>query len=105
VLLTWDFPRCEYPVLSYSLLRPRLTLPTTQALFATPLFNWDEDNLPVIKQSFKYYWVIAIPLTLLILMIWVAAMLLPWARWSAQFLWKIERSDIEAASGKRLKEE
>jgi len=70
-----------------------------------PLFNWDEGNFPVVKKGFKYYWAIAIPLTILVLVIWAVAVLLPWKRWRAQFLCKTDRSDVEAANGERLKDE
>lgn len=50
-------------------------------IFAMPLFNWDGNGLPVIKDGFRYYWAIAIPLTVLVLAMWAIAMLLPWRMW------------------------
>jgi len=70
-----------------------------------PLFNWDGGDLPVIKNGFKYYWAIAIPLTVLVLLIWAAAMLLPWKRWIPGIRRRNERGDIEAADWGRMKDE
>jgi hypothetical protein len=43
-----------------------------------PLFNWDNDELPITKEGFKYYWAIAIPLTALVMLVWALAMFVPW---------------------------
>jgi hypothetical protein len=42
-----------------------------------PTFNWDEDGVPTINSGFKYYWAITIPVTLLVLFIWILARMLP----------------------------
>jgi hypothetical protein len=52
-----------------------------QAVFAMPFFNWDSDGSPVVKAGFKYYWAVAIPLTVLVLVVWAAAVVLPWRKW------------------------
>jgi hypothetical protein len=70
-----------------------------------PLFNWDGGDLPVIKKGFKYYWAIAIPLTVLVLLIWLAAMLLPWTRWIAGIRRQIKKDDLEAGNMERFKDE
>jgi len=72
-----------------------------QALFAMPFFNWEGGDLPVLKDGFKYYWAVAIPLTLLVLCVWVGSMLLPWRRWMG----KKQRGDVEANGGDRMKGE
>jgi len=46
-----------------------------------PVFDWDADNMPVIKNGFKYYLAVTLPLTILVLASWVAAMLFPWKKW------------------------
>jgi hypothetical protein len=68
-----------------------------------PFFNWEQDDRPVIKDGFKYYWAIAIPLTLLVLAIWATGMLLPWQRWFDEAHRKRKEVDVEAGSGKRIK--
>ncbi|PMD50749.1 uncharacterized protein K444DRAFT_547773 [Hyaloscypha bicolor E] len=47
------------------------------AIFAMPTFNWDDDGVPTINSGFKYYWSITIPVTLLVLFIWILARMLP----------------------------
>jgi hypothetical protein len=47
------------------------------AIFAMPVFNWDNDNALVVKQGFKYYCALALPLTFLVFVGW----LLPWRVW------------------------
>jgi hypothetical protein len=42
-----------------------------------PTFNWDDDGVPTINSGFKYYWAITIPVTLLVLFIWILARMLP----------------------------
>lgn len=49
-----------------------------------PVFNWDGNGAPAIKPGFKYYWAVAIPLTILVLGIWALSMLLPWKEWFAK---------------------
>ena len=43
-----------------------------------PVFNWDNDKLPITKEGFKLYWTIAIPLTISVLLVWVFVMFVPW---------------------------
>jgi hypothetical protein len=43
-----------------------------------PVINWDAGDAPVINKGFKYYWIVTLPLTLLILVFWGSAMLLQW---------------------------
>ena len=69
-----------------------------------PLFNWDGGSFPIVKGGFKYYWAFAIPLTVLVLLIWAAAVLLPWTRWIAGFR-RMKVSDIETANMERSKDE
>jgi hypothetical protein len=70
-----------------------------------PVFNWDGGNIPIIKDGFKYYWAIAIPLTLFVLLMWAASMLLPWRRWLSGVLSQNEKGDIETATGERKKDQ
>jgi len=46
-----------------------------------PVFNWEGDGAPVVKGGFKYYWATAIPLTVIVLVVWALAMNLPWKMW------------------------
>jgi hypothetical protein len=46
-----------------------------------PVFNWDGNGMPVIKSGFRYYWLITAPLTMVVLISWGLAMLLPWRNW------------------------
>jgi hypothetical protein len=55
-----------------------------QAIFAMPIFEWDANGAPVMKNGFRYYWAVTIPLTLLVLASWAMAMLLPWRKWLAK---------------------
>jgi Mg2+ and Co2+ transporter CorA len=50
------------------------------ALFAMPVFDWD-NNTPAVKTGFKYYWAVTIPLTLFVILSWGLAMLLPLKSW------------------------
>jgi hypothetical protein len=49
-----------------------------------PVFDWDGNGMPVIKTGFGYYWLITGPLTILVLISWGVAMLLPWRIWFAK---------------------
>jgi hypothetical protein len=49
-----------------------------------PVFNWDGNGAPAIKPGFKYYWAVAVPLTILVLGVWALGMLLPWKEWCAK---------------------
>ena len=48
------------------------------------VFDWDGEGAPVIKNGFKYYWAVTIPLTILVLTIWALGMFLPWNNWFAK---------------------
>jgi hypothetical protein len=61
-----------------------MPLLTWQAIFAMPVFNWDGDGAPFVKEGFKYYWAVVIPLTFLVLVLWAFAMLLPWRAWLSE---------------------
>lgn len=74
------------------------------AIFAMPLFNWDGDGTPTIKDGFKYYWAIAIPLTVLVLGVWAGAMLLPWRVWLKKMRAESSNDDVEAATSKGAKD-
>ncbi|TVY43824.1 hypothetical protein LOCC1_G004859 [Lachnellula occidentalis] len=50
-------------------------------IFAMPLFNWDNNAHPLFNDNFKYYWAIAIPLTLFVLFLWGLSVWLPWKVW------------------------
>ena len=67
-----------------------------------PFFNWDGGDVPVIKNGFRYYWAIAIPLTVLVLLVWVMGVLVPWRR-LVQRSGSKRRDDFEADAGKRIK--
>ncbi|EPE27499.1 hypothetical protein GLAREA_04290 [Glarea lozoyensis ATCC 20868] len=54
-------------------------------IFAMPVFNWEDSNSPAIREGFKYYWAIAIPITFLVLVIWGLSVWLPWAEWLSTF--------------------
>ena len=45
------------------------------------MFSWGDNGLPVANAGFKYYWAVTIPLTLVVLVLWAVAMLLPWEKW------------------------
>jgi hypothetical protein len=70
-----------------------------------PLFDWEGGDVPIIKSGFKFYWAIAIPLTLLVLLIWAAGMLVPWRRLAGRISSSSGRkSDVEANAGESKKE-
>ena len=46
-----------------------------------PVFNWDGNGAPFLKEGFKCYLAVAIPLTFLVLAVWAFAMLFPWRMW------------------------
>lgn len=48
------------------------------------VFNWDGNGMPAIKPGFKYYWLVTGPLTVVVLMSWGVAMLLPWRIWATK---------------------
>jgi hypothetical protein len=43
-----------------------------------PVFNWDNNGVPAVKTGFGYYWAVAVPLTILVIVSWAMGMLLPW---------------------------
>jgi hypothetical protein len=47
-----------------------------QSLFSSPIFSWGDNSLPVVNAASKYYWVLAIPLTLLVFVLWAVTLLL-----------------------------
>jgi hypothetical protein len=47
-----------------------------QSLFSSPLFSWGDNGLPVANAAFKYYWVLYMPLTLLVFVLWAVMLLL-----------------------------
>jgi len=49
-----------------------------------PVYDWDGDGAPSVKSGFKYYWIVAAPLTVFVLISWASAMLLPWKAWLAK---------------------
>ncbi|KAF4624366.1 hypothetical protein G7Y89_g13803 [Cudoniella acicularis] len=55
-------------------------------IFAMLLFNWDTGSHPIIKDSFKYYWAIAVPMTILVLLLWGLSVWLPWKEWLSAYL-------------------
>jgi hypothetical protein len=65
-----------------------------------PLFNWDDDELPILKSRFKYYWAIAIPLTIFVLLVWALAMFFPWRDWIIRRRAHSKRRDLEATGFK-----
>ena len=62
-----------------------MSLLTWQAIFAMPVFNWDGSGAPFIKEGFKYYLAVVIPLTFLVLAVWAFAVLLPWRAWLPKY--------------------
>jgi hypothetical protein len=60
------------------------------------MFNWDGGGT-VIKDEFKYYWALAIPLTAGVLLVWVVCLLLPWRTWMSRLMKKQKRGDLEEA--------
>jgi hypothetical protein len=68
-----------------------------------PFFDWDSDGLPFVKQGFKYYWAIAIPLTVLVLVLWSLSLLLPWSQWWSRMTTRSKQKDLESAEPERIK--
>jgi hypothetical protein len=50
-----------------------------------PVSNWNGDGAPFVKDGFKYYLAVAVPLTFLLLTLWALAMLLLWMAWLLEF--------------------
>jgi hypothetical protein len=59
-----------------------------------PVFIWGNDNTLIVQDSFKYYWFVAIPLTLAVFIVWTIAMLLPWRVWLSKSRSRL--GDLEA---------
>jgi hypothetical protein len=70
-----------------------------------PLFDWDGVDVPVIKSGFKFYWAIAIPLTLLVLLVWAAGMMVPWRRLVGRSNGSMDRKDEVEANTRESKKE
>jgi hypothetical protein len=51
-----------------------------------PTFNWDGDGSPIVKPGFRYYWVVTVLVTILVLLLWTLARLLPWKLWAERFI-------------------
>ncbi|PVH79023.1 hypothetical protein DL98DRAFT_516380 [Cadophora sp. DSE1049] len=69
------------------------------AIFAMPVFDWDDNGRPSVKPAFKYYWAITAPLTLSVFLSWALAMVLPWHRWGFKLSGKkMGKGDIELPS-------
>jgi hypothetical protein len=60
-----------------------------------PVFNWDSEGAPVVKAGFKYYWIVAVPLTFLVLLLWVLAILLPWRKWLVKIRPRETKSELD----------
>lgn len=52
------------------------------AIFAMPVIKWDRWDSGI--TGFSLYWVVTLPLTLLVFMVWGAAVVLPWRSWLAK---------------------
>jgi hypothetical protein len=80
--------------------------PFLAAIFAMPLFDWDRggNGKLVVKDEFRYYWAIAIPLTVLVLGTWAASMLLLWRVWLRRVRVGSGSEDLEAGARKGVKE-
>ena len=59
-----------------------------------PFFNWDEGTV-VVRNGFKIDWTIAIPLTIIVLLLLVVSMLLPWNRWLRRWRRGLDPEEIE----------
>ncbi|KAK0099413.1 hypothetical protein ONS95_003517 [Cadophora gregata] len=51
------------------------------AIFAMPVLEWGDSRTPTIKNGFKQYWIVTLPLTLLVCILWAAVIFLPWRSW------------------------
>jgi hypothetical protein len=60
-----------------------------------PVFNWGDGEGPAIKDGFKYYWAIAIPVTFAVLVIWGLSVVLPWNVWISRWNQKNESGTEE----------
>ncbi len=70
-------------------------------MFAMPVFNWDDDDLPFVGRGFRLYWEIAIPLTLGVVIVWALARCLPWIKWVDMVRYR--SADLEAGEFDRMK--
>jgi hypothetical protein len=67
---------------------------TEKAIFAMPVLNWDDNGGPIITHGFKYYWILTLPLTFAVLVLWALATLLPWREWFPKLMGK-EKAEEE----------
>ncbi len=77
----------------------KLTKTGLQSFFAMPVFNWEENRLPDVKPGLGFYWIVTIPVTVLVMFSWVLAMVLPWESWRERLiskLWLKVKKDSEA---------
>ena len=83
VLCPLSSPLLSSPLLTQYLACKNLTLiPFLQAIFAMPVIKWDRWDGKV--TAFSLYWVVTLPLTLIVFMVWGAAVVLPWRSWLAK---------------------
>lgn len=69
-----------------------------------PFFVWDGvAGEPVIKNGFKYYWIIALPLTLAVLLIWGLSIRFPWSEWLRRYRTNLSGEDMEVARLTQMK--
>lgn len=66
-----------------------------------PVFSWDGNEVPAVNAGFGYYWAVAVPLTVLVLVFWGVAMLFPWRKWLSRFrrrprMHEMELTDVDA---------
>lgn len=66
-----------------------------------PVFDWDTGTL-VANEGFRIYWAIAIPLTLVVLLVWIVCMALPWGIWVKRF-YNRRRSDTKKGGLRGIK--
>lgn len=62
-----------------------------------PVFNWNEEGVPIVTKGFRYYWAVTVPLTCLVLVSWGLAMLLPWRDWLSNVKKSTKGNDTELA--------
>lgn len=51
-----------------------------------PVFDWNIGSRPVVKNGFRCYWAIAVPLTILVLFLWGLSVWLPWKKWVSDLM-------------------
>jgi hypothetical protein len=66
-----------------------------------PVFNWDDNDVPILKSGFGYYMAVTLPLTFIVLLIWRLSMRIRQGKkiWShntaAEDCLSISRNDIK----------